>query len=127
MLVIKGKMPKVCLCDGEAGCEYKDRCSVYEKSMETTDYPFETWLDMVTNGRLPDCPIIKEIQELPDPENDIISQRQIDGVMKFLDGYSFKDKEEVYTNGAELVPTFRVGQALECYHNGDVVLYTTGG
>ena len=34
---------------------------------------------------------------------------------EFIDSYSFKDKEEVYTNGAELVPVFRVEQALEHY------------
>ena len=34
---------------------------------------------------------------------------------KFIDNYSFKDSEEVYTNGAELVPVFRVEQALEHY------------
>lgn len=34
---------------------------------------------------------------------------------EFIDSYSFKDKEEVYTNGAELVPVFRVEQAMEHY------------
>ena len=34
---------------------------------------------------------------------------------KFIDNYSFKDSEEVYTNGSELVPVFRVEQALEHY------------
>ena len=34
---------------------------------------------------------------------------------KFIDNYSFKDSEEVYTNGAELVSVFRVEQALEHY------------
>lgn len=34
---------------------------------------------------------------------------------EFIDSYSFKDKEEVYTNGAELVPVFRVEKALEHY------------
>ena len=34
---------------------------------------------------------------------------------EFIDNYSFKDIEEVYTNGAELVPVFRVEQALEHY------------
>lgn len=29
--------------------------------------------------------------------------------------YSFKDKEEVYTNGAELVPSFRAIQAWDYY------------
>lgn len=34
---------------------------------------------------------------------------------EFIDSFSFKDKEEVYTNGAELIPVFRVEQALEHY------------
>ena len=34
---------------------------------------------------------------------------------EFIDNHSFKDIEEVYTNGAELVPVFRVEQALEHY------------
>lgn len=34
---------------------------------------------------------------------------------EFIDSYSFKDKEEVYTNGAELIPVFRVEQAMEHY------------
>lgn len=33
----------------------------------------------------------------------------------FLCGYSFQDTEEVYTNGAMLIPVFRVKQALEHY------------
>ena len=36
---------------------------------------------------------------------------------EFIDNHSFKDIEEVYTNGAELVPVFRVEQALEHYEN----------
>lgn len=34
---------------------------------------------------------------------------------EFLEQYSFKDKQEVYTNGAELIPVFRVKQMLEHY------------
>lgn len=34
---------------------------------------------------------------------------------KFLEDYSFKDKEEVYTNGSMLVPVFRVEQMIEHY------------
>ena len=36
---------------------------------------------------------------------------------KFIKQYEFKDKEEVYTNGAELIPSFRVMQAWEHYTN----------
>lgn len=36
-------------------------------------------------------------------------------VEDFIDGYSFKDVEEIYTNGSRLIPTFRVEQALEHY------------
>lgn len=35
--------------------------------------------------------------------------------MDFVKSYSFKDKKEVYTNGIELVPLFRVQQAYDYY------------
>lgn len=38
-----------------------------------------------------------------------------DSIYEFLSDYSFKDEEEVYTNGSLLIPTFRVKQALEHY------------
>ena len=34
---------------------------------------------------------------------------------EFLSSYSFKDEEEVYTNGADLIPVFRVEQMIEHY------------
>lgn len=34
---------------------------------------------------------------------------------EFIESYSFKDKEQVYTNGVELIPVFRVEQMLEHY------------
>lgn len=34
---------------------------------------------------------------------------------KFVEDYSFKDKEEVYTNGSMLIPVFRVEQMIEHY------------
>lgn len=34
---------------------------------------------------------------------------------EFIQMYSFKDKNEVYTNGSELVPVFRVRQMLDHY------------
>ena len=34
-------------------------------------------------------------------------------IEQFLHDYSFYDKEEIYTNGSELIPVFRVIQALE--------------
>lgn len=34
---------------------------------------------------------------------------------KFLQEYSFKDKEQIYTNGSELIPVFRVEQMVEHY------------
>lgn len=33
----------------------------------------------------------------------------------FISQYKFKDKEEVYTNGSDLIPTFRVMQGWEHY------------
>ena len=41
-----------------------------------------------------------------------------DSIYEFLLDYSFKDEEEVYTNGSLLIPTFRVKQALEHYFEG---------
>lgn len=35
--------------------------------------------------------------------------------MDFIKIYSFKDKEEVYTNGSMLVPLFRVEQMIDYY------------
>ena len=37
---------------------------------------------------------------------------------EFLKDYSFKDKEEVYTNGTVLIPVFRVEQMVEHYFGG---------
>lgn len=34
---------------------------------------------------------------------------------KFLEDYSFRDHKEVYTNGARLIPTFRVEQMMHHY------------
>ena len=36
-------------------------------------------------------------------------------IEEFIKQYSFKDTEEIYTNGAELIPVFRVMQAIEHY------------
>ena len=33
----------------------------------------------------------------------------------FIKGYAFKDKQEVYTNGSDLVPLFRVEQMMDHY------------
>jgi hypothetical protein len=37
-------------------------------------------------------------------------------IYEFLLDNSFKDKDEVYTNGSLLIPTFRVKQAIEHYY-----------
>lgn len=34
---------------------------------------------------------------------------------EFIKQYEFKDEDEVYTNGAELIPSFRVMQAWDHY------------
>ena len=34
---------------------------------------------------------------------------------EFIDDFSFKDSEEIYTNGAKLIPVFRVEQGFEYY------------
>lgn len=36
-------------------------------------------------------------------------------IEEFIDKYKFTDKKEVYTNGSELIPVFRVEQAIEHY------------
>jgi len=36
-------------------------------------------------------------------------------ILDFINDYSFEDKDEVYTNGSELIQVFRVIQALEYY------------
>lgn len=37
-------------------------------------------------------------------------------ILEFLRSYSFKDEELIYTNGSDLIPLFRVVQALEYYY-----------
>ena len=50
------------------------------------------------------------------PEKDILD---IDKALEWLTGYIIKDDKEVYTNGTDLVPLFRVKQALkEKAYNG---------
>lgn len=49
-----------------------------------------------------------ELIEFTDERKDV----DVDKAIDFLKSYAFKDKEEVYTNGAVLVPFFRVEQAL---------------
>ena len=44
------------------------------------------------------------------PEKDILD---IDKALEWLTGYIIKDDKEVYTNGTDLVPLFRVKQALK--------------
>lgn len=36
-------------------------------------------------------------------------------IEEFISEHSFEDREEVYTNGSELIQVFRVNQALEHY------------
>lgn len=36
-------------------------------------------------------------------------------ILDFISEYSFKDQDEVYTNGSELIQVFRIIQALEHY------------
>ncbi len=38
-----------------------------------------------------------------------------DNIINFFKSYSFKDNEEIYTNGSELISIYRVIQALEHY------------
>lgn len=43
-----------------------------------------------------------------------------DNWWKFVQQYQFADKEEVYTNGSMLIPSFRVRQMVEHYFGGKV-------
>lgn len=38
----------------------------------------------------------------------------------FVQQYQFADKEEIYTNGSMLIPSFRVRQMVEHYFGGEV-------
>lgn len=40
-----------------------------------------------------------------------------DAIEEFLNEYSFKDREEIYTNGSDLIPVFRVKQAIDHFFN----------
>lgn len=44
----------------------------------------------------------------------------LDNFLDFIRKYSFKDEKEIYTNGADLIPVFRVEQAWD--HYTDVIL-----
>lgn len=43
-----------------------------------------------------------------------------DNWWEFVQQYQFADKEEVYTNGSMLIPSFRVRQMVEHYFGGEV-------
>lgn len=43
-----------------------------------------------------------------------------DNWWKFVQQYQFADKEEIYTNGSMLIPSFRVRQMVEHYFGGKV-------
>lgn len=43
-----------------------------------------------------------------------------DGWWRFVQQYQFADKEEIYTNGSMLIPSFRVRQMVEHYFGGEV-------
>ena len=63
-----------------------------------------TTLNLIKDGSLP--PMEDESMESMEFPNDI---------KDFIKNYSFKDKEECYTNGSMLIPVFRVEQMLEYY------------
>lgn len=51
--------------------------------------------------------VLREIESIP--AADVLN---VDKAMRFIENYAFKDEKEAYTNGAVLVPLFRVKQAL---------------
>lgn len=63
-----------------------------------------TTLDLIKEGKLP--PMEDESMDCMEFPNDI---------KDFIKDYSFKDKEERYTNGSMLISVFRVKQMLEYY------------
>ena len=63
-----------------------------------------TTLDLIKDGSLPSME--DESMDSMEFPNDI---------KDFIKNYSFKDKEERYTNGSMLIPVFRVKQMLEYY------------
>lgn len=63
-----------------------------------------TTLNLIKDGLLP--PMEEESMDCMEFPNDI---------KDFIKNYSFKDKEERYTNGSMLIPVFRVEQMLEYY------------
>ena len=63
-----------------------------------------TTLDLIKDGSLP--PMEDESMDCMEFPNDI---------KDFIKNYSFKDKEERYTNGSMLISVFRVKQMLEYY------------
>ena len=63
-----------------------------------------TTLNLIKDGSLP--PMEEESMDCMEFPNDI---------KDFIKNYSFKDKEERYTNGSMLIPVFRVEQMLEYY------------
>lgn len=63
-----------------------------------------TTLNLIKDGLLP--PMEEESMDCMEFPNDI---------KDFIKNYSFKDKEERYTNGSMLISVFRVKQMLEYY------------
>lgn len=43
-------------------------------------------------------------------------------IKEFINQYSFKDEKEIYTNGSELIPVFRVMQAIEHYEKSNDII-----
>lgn len=43
-----------------------------------------------------------------------------DNWWEFVQQYQFADKDEIYTNGSMLIPSFRVRQMVEHYFDGEV-------
>lgn len=43
-------------------------------------------------------------------------------IEEFIEHYSFKDKEQIYTNGSVLMPVFRVKQMIDHYFSKNKVV-----
>jgi len=132
--MIKGlEMPKNCL-----GCSTK--CDPENRKCNIDGHVFEETFTVVTSRRDKDCPLVETDNE-PITKNDLphcqhtdeeIAKSFIEDVEavkdqlpcgermgfpstfdEFAKNYGFRDKEEIYTNGSELIPVFRVKQWLE--------------
>ena len=106
--MIKGlEMPKNCL-----GCSTK--CDPENRKCNIDGHIFEETFAVVTNQRDKDCPLVETDVEAVKDQLPCGERMGFPSTFdEFAKNYGFRDKEEIYTNGSELIPVFRVKQWLE--------------